>query len=184
MIEIIPALLPKSVEELEAKLLELPDDVSFVHFDVLEEDIWAPLGRDFEAHLMVRDPGAIIPIWMERGAKRIIVHSLENLPEEVSSVELGLGVELHIPLEDIFPLLPQVEFLHLMSISEIGEQGHPFETKIFDRIKEVKSKFPDILVSVDGGVNISNWKELEAAGADRLTVGSAFKELWSSLKTK
>ena len=70
MTEVIPALLPHSVSELETSLAKLPTEVSFIHFDVLEEDIWVPLGRDFEAHLMVSDPAATVDRWIKRGAKR------------------------------------------------------------------------------------------------------------------
>ncbi|KKW14478.1 MAG: Ribulose-phosphate 3-epimerase, partial [Parcubacteria group bacterium GW2011_GWA2_50_10b] len=94
------------------------------------------------------------------------------------------GVELDKPLEDIFPFLDYVDFIHLMSIEEIGEQGHPFDERIFDRIKQVKEKFPELKISVDGGINVENYQRLQATGADRLVVGSNFRELWNSLTKK
>jgi ribulose-phosphate 3-epimerase len=182
MSEVIPAILAKSVSDLELKLSEIPEEIDFVHIDVLDEDFWTETSLNFEAHLMVNEPGAIIEKWIERGAKRIIVHDLEALGNLVSkSFERGLGVELHIPLEEIFSIIPKVDFIHLMSIAEIGEQGHLLDEKIFDRIKKVKAKFPQVPISIDGGINTTNHQALRDAGADRLIVGSGFKDLWKSL---
>lgn len=185
MNNIIPAVLPKNQGDLEQKLQSLPADVDFFQLDVLEEDLWHETGKGFEAHIMSRDPEAVILKWMERGAKRIIVHSLGPAAENCrGKAELGLGVEMHIPLEEVFALVPRVDFVQFMSIAEIGEQGHPFDGRIFDRIKGFKEKFPHIPVSVDGGINISNYKELLDAGADRLVVGSGFKDLWEEINKK
>ena len=181
MSEIIPVVLATSVIDLTNKLSEIPDEIKFVHIDVLEEDFWTDTRINFEAHLMVKKPEKIIDKWIERGAKRIIVH---KIIEPRGGIELGLGVELHVPLEDIFPLIPQVDFLHLMSIAEIGEQGHPLDERIFDRIKKVKEKFPKMIISVDGGINTENYQALRDAGADRLVIGSGFKNLWNSLTKK
>ncbi|MBX4195622.1 hypothetical protein KW796_01540 [Candidatus Parcubacteria bacterium] len=171
--EIIPAILEKNEEDFINAVAFLPPEVKFVHVDVLEDDVWAPIERDFEAHLMVEDPEEIFDIWKERGAKRIIAHKI--LPK-TEGMEVGLGLEMHIPITDeVFG----ADFVHLMSIAKIGEQGHPLDERIFDRIREVKERFPGKIISVDGGINISNYEKLIEAGADRLVVGSGFKELWT-----
>lgn len=178
MSEIIPAVLAQDAKDLKTKIGSLPSDISLFHLDVLESDIWEPIERDFEAHLMVEDPGAIFERWKERGAKRIIVHKYS---EAMTGIEVGLGIEMHIHIDSVADDIRKSDFVHLMSISEIGEQGHPLDERIFDRIREVKERFPGKLISVDGGINISNFKKLEDAGADRLVVGSGFNELWTSL---
>lgn len=184
MHEIIPAVLPKSMEELEKSLAALPREITFFHMDVLEEDIWTHLNtRDFEVHLMVEDPEAIMDRWIERGAKRISVHQPSGkLAEYRGKAEVGFAVELDKPLEEVLPFLDFVDFVHLMSIDEIGEQGHVLDEKVFDRIKALQKDFPDLPIAVDGGVTPENYKKLLELGADRLIVGSHFKELWNSLK--
>lgn len=179
MPEIIPAILAKSPAELKEKVREIPAEIALMELDILEEDTWTGIGRSFQAHLMVKEPEKIVPLWAERGARRITVHKLEGI--EKGGFELGLGVELHVPLEEIFPKIGQVDFVQLMSIRKIGAQGHPLEEEIFDRIRIVKDKFPSLPVAIDGGINESNWEKLVAAGADRLVVGSSFKSLWKSL---
>jgi len=182
MSEIIPAILPKSEKDLKEKIFALPDEIIFIHLDVLEEDIWTNFNKDFEAHLMVREPEKIIAKWIERGAKRIIVH--ESSPEMLKyrgKVEIGLEIEMQEFLLKEFEQVPFIDFIHIMSIDKIGEQGHPFNPQVFDRIKQVRDKFPKVKISVDGGINTTNYQALRDAGADRLVVGSGFKDLWKSL---
>ncbi|MBI1974623.1 MAG: hypothetical protein HYS51_02130 [Candidatus Zambryskibacteria bacterium] len=186
MFEIIPAILPESVEDLVEKVKSLPAAITFFHMDVLEENIWSDeIRRDFEVHLMVEEPAKMAEKWIERGAKRLIVHKIdETFTKYRDKAEVGLGVEIDKPLSEFSPFLDFVDFVHLMSIKKIGHQGHPFDDRIFDRIKEVKKDFPNLPISVDGGISLANYKELEAAGADRLIVGSHFKEIWHSLTNK
>lgn len=185
MHEIIPAILPENVEDLIAKALGLPLEISFIHLDILEEEIWADINKDFEVHLMVEEPGKIAGKWVGRGARRIIVHKIDDtLTKCRGQAEVGLGVEIDKPLEAFSPFLDFVDFVHLMSIKEIGHQGHPFDERIFARIKEVKNQFPNLVISVDGGISLENYKELQDAGADRLVVGSHFREIWNSLMKK
>lgn len=185
MHEIIPAVLAHSEEELTEQIAALPSDVTFFHMDVLEEDIWVPIEKDFEVHLMVAEPDKIADRWIERGAKRLSMHSVgESLARHREKVEIGLAVVLQKKLEEVIPFLDFVDYVHLMSIAEIGEQGHELDDRIFDRIKAVREKFPTLPISVDGGVNLMNYKRLLEAGATRLVVGKGFQDLWLSLQTK
>lgn len=185
MIEVIPAILAKDNRDLSLKLKEIPTEIELVHIDVLENDIWTETDKDFEVHLMVKDPSEIMERWINRGAKRIAVHEInEKILSFKDRVELGLAVELTAPLEKILPLVSEVSFLHLMSIEKIGAQGHPFDERIFDRIKLVREKFPNLILSVDGGVGVKNFEKLKDLGVNRFVVGSGFKDLWKSLTKK
>lgn len=179
---IIPAILPKDAQDLVERVSKLPEEVPMIHLDVLESDVWAPIDKDFEAHLMVEYPEEFIERWIDRGAKRIIVHKIPSRMEEWrSKVEVGLGVEMHISLEDVFKNLPNFDFVQIMSIAEIGEQGHPFDERAYDRIREVRNRFPNVPISVDGGVSPDNYQILREMGVRRLIVGSRFKDLWNLL---
>ena len=185
MHEIIPAVLAHSVEELEVQLKALPAEITFFHMDVLEEDIWTDTNtRDFEVHLMVAEPELIMDRWVERGAKRISIHKPSGkLADYRGRAEIGFAVELDKPLEEVIPFLDFVDFVHLMSIDEIGRQGESLDEKVFDRIKSLQGEHPNLPIAVDGGVTQNNYKKLLELGADRLVVGAHFKELWNSLKT-
>ena len=174
MSEIIPAILPKTEDQLLYQA-ELMDGVApLIHLDVLENDIWEDINNVFEVHLMISEPESVLGRWVERGAKRVVVHEIsEEVLMHQHLVEIGLGVLLSTPLHEVLPLISTVDYIHLMSITEIGEQGHHFEPIIFDRIKKLSEAFPEIVIAVDGGINLENAEELLEAGADRLIIGSA-----------
>ncbi len=145
----------------------------------------------FEAHLMVRNPEDMFEDWIRAGAERIIVQfeafkdgaelseALSNFKKRFGSattfvgVEIGISIDMDTPLEEIYPHVLEADFIHFMSIDSIGKQGNAFDSKIFNRIKEFKLKFPTTTISVDGGVNLNNVEELKETGVNRLIVGSA-----------
>ncbi|MHB0977896.1 MAG: ribulose-phosphate 3-epimerase [Minisyncoccota bacterium] len=145
----------------------------------------------FEAHLMVRNPEDMVEDWIRAGAERIIVQfeafkdgeelseALNNFKKKFGGattfvgVEIGISINMDTPLEKIYPHVSEADFIHFMSIDSIGRQGNEFDPKIFDRIKEFKLKFPETIISIDGGVNLDNVEELVEVGVNRLIVGSA-----------
>lgn len=159
---------------------------------IISEDEGFPLWEDigFEAHLMVGAPEGIAEDWIRLGAHRIIVQaeSFES-GEDLSTflgimrdryrrgsfldVEFGLALNLDTSVESISKHIPEADFIHLMSISEIGGQGREFQSKVFDKIKELKGNFYNLPIVVDGGVNLDNADELFESGVERLVVGSA-----------
>ena len=145
----------------------------------------------FEAHLMVRNPKEIIEDWILAGAERLVIHleSFENDSElsrtlailknrfdknsSYLGIEVGLAVNMETNMEKVYSHVLEADFIHLMSIDKIGEQGQKFNLKIFDRIKALKEKFPETIIAVDGGINLDNAHELIEVGASRLVIGSA-----------
>ena len=145
----------------------------------------------FEAHLMVNNPKEIIEDWILAGAERLVIHvesfesdselsrTLDILKNRFDKdttylgIEVGLAVNMNTSLEKVYPHVLEADFIHLMSIDEIGEQGEKFDKKIFERIKELKEKFPETIIAVDGGINLENAPELIEAGVNRLIIGSA-----------
>jgi ribulose-phosphate 3-epimerase len=60
-----------------------------------------------------------------------------------------------------------------MAIARIGYQGEPFDERCISNIMALKEKFVDLIISVDGGVNLETAPRLVDAGAERLVAGSA-----------
>lgn len=148
---------------------------------------WEDVG--FEAHLMVNAPEEIIEDWIKAGAERLIVHKEVFEDEELSrflsqyknrfdvgnsylGVEIGLAVNMETTIESILPHVLEADFIHLMSIDSIGVQGNTFNDKIFEKIRDLKSVYPDTILSVDGGVGLETVEALKEAGVDRIVVGS------------
>ena len=76
-------------------------------------------------------------------------------------------------VEDFLPIANFVDFVQVMGIGRIGFQGEEFDDRCLVYVKTLKEKFPDLTVSVDGGVDFNTAPKILDAGADRLVVGSA-----------
>ncbi|MEO5367408.1 MAG: hypothetical protein H7831_13875 [Magnetococcus sp. WYHC-3] len=139
---------------------------------------------DFEVHLMTKDTGIAVVDWVKAGAVRIIVHiedlkgdALHNIIEEWGNVaEFSLAIRFETSIEELANCANDVRHLHIMTIEKIGFQGQKLASGAIERIKEIRKRFPDHIITVDGGVNEENVVELIGAGADRLIVGSAIWE--------
>ncbi len=141
---------------------------------------------DFELDLMVVDAVENFDIYTKLGAKRVVFHyeSIGNIdsfkefiegidPYIRDSFQLGLAISTSTDVEEIFPLVNSVDFIQCMGIEKIGFQGQDFDKKVLRQIKTLKEKFPDLIISVDGAVNLKTAPLLVDVGVDRLVVGSA-----------
>jgi ribulose-phosphate 3-epimerase len=164
---------------------------------LIREDISMPGWEkiDYEFDLMVNKPEEVVDDWVSVGATRIVLHieSKGNVIEAVKKlagrVEVGIALNIDTPVGKISAVLgdtsadtsAQFQFIQLMGIDQIGFQGQEFDMKVITKIAEVKKAFPDLPISIDGGVSLENAQDLIEAGADRLIVGSAIFEAESPL---
>ena len=54
-----------------------------------------------------------------------------------------------------------------------GAQGLPFDEEVIEKTKELKRRFPEKTISVDGSVNTETISRLDKAGVNRFVCGSA-----------
>ena len=143
---------------------------------------------DYEIDLMTANPLQDAKTWISAGAARIIVHvestpePLEvirrlyeefSMPDSVASVEIGAAIGHDTSLAVLDPLIPYLSVLQVMGIRRIGFQHQPFDPAAPGRVAELRQKYPELIISVDGGVSDDTERKLLQAGADRLIVGSA-----------
>ena len=88
-------------------------------------------------------------------------------------VELGLALNPDTSLDTILPYMEKIDFVQCMGIARIGYQGQPFDERVLTQINQLRVKYPNLPISVDGGVNIETAALLKQAGATRLVAGSA-----------
>jgi ribulose-phosphate 3-epimerase len=140
---------------------------------------------DFEFDLMVADAVENFHIYTKLSPKRIVFHAeavgdlseFKNFIEGMDvyirdSFQIGLAINTTTPVESIFPLINCIDYVQCMGIEEIGFQGKDFDERVLGQIKALKEKFPDLIISVDGGVNFETAPLLIEAGATRLVAGS------------
>lgn len=171
------------------------DDDSFLenHFDehfrrILNEEEGMPFWEDidFELDLMVQDAVKNFDIYTKLSPKKIIFHleavgDLEDFrnflegidPYMRDAIEIGVALNPSTSLENIFPLISYIDFAQCMGNDKIGKQGVELDEKVYDKIKELRAKYPDLPIAVDIGVNATTAPKLVAAGATKLVAGSA-----------
>lgn len=138
---------------------------------------------DYELDLMVLNPFEEMEKFLAMSPSRIIFHLKsvkDNLDEFIkfkdeysNYISIGLAIEQDDNTGEAHEFIAEANFVQCMGIARVGRQGQAFDKKVFELIKEIKSKFPEKEIQVDGGVNTSNISELENAGVSNLIVGSA-----------
>ncbi|MFA6132050.1 MAG: hypothetical protein WC702_03245 [Patescibacteria group bacterium] len=210
MSEIIPAILANSKQEFEEKLRIAEKFAPVIQIDILDGTLF-PFSNwhdaeavaametpaSFELHLMVNNPLPIIAEWVAKvpNVKRAIIHAeierpLGKILEEIHVthlIEAGVAINPETPLEEIHAVLPDLDALMIMSVHP-GQAGQKFEGDyILEKIKNAKSRAPELKIEVDGGVTIELIPSLKKAGATRFAVNSVLfkaenKELaWKNL---
>lgn len=132
-----------------------------------------------DVHLMIVEPKRYVEQFAKAGADIITFH-VESTDDVVGTIELikkcgkkaGLSVKPNTPIEAVLPYKGMFDMLLVMSV-EPGFGGQSFIEGSLEKIAKARQLFPDILIEVDGGVNLSNCAQVVAAGADVLVAGSA-----------
>lgn len=198
MNRIVPAIIPESLEHLRETLALVKPFTREVQVDVVDGQFvpftsWpylpgASIGDlalftptfTIEVDLMIQRPEEVIPAYRRAGVRKVVVHveSTENLPRVFTQrrelgFELGLSVGNDTPLSAITDHWGSFDYVQLMGIAKIGSQGQPFDERVLGRIAELRNRYPDLIVSIDGSVNGETLPRLIGAGASRCVSGSA-----------
>ena len=165
---------------------------------VLDEEEGLPFWEqlDFEFDLMVLNAHKNFDFFARLGAKRIIFHleaETEEDPEGKSTsngagfkeflesldpylkdnIDIGLAINTTTDIVKLDQYINYVDFIQCMGIEHIGHQGEEFDERVLKQIKDLKTKYPETKISVDGSVNANTAPKLIEAGATRLVIGSA-----------
>ena len=233
MVEIIPAILPKDLDDLRDHMASVSGLAPLVQIDICDgkfvpskswpytkggmdefaaikaEDEGFPFwdSLDFEVDMMVKNPEETVDSWVMAGAKRIVLHlesapnilqTIERMREEYGTakdesfgLEIGVALDVRTPNEEVYEILDMIDddgdsiidFVQFMGIDNVGFQGQEFNDVVLEKISDLRNTYPNIAISVDGGVSLDNAAELVSAGATRLISGSAVFESGDIAKT-
>jgi len=155
--------------------------------NILNEEEGMPFWEqlDYEFDLMVLNAHKQFDFFARLGARKIIFHLeaeeetsfrefLESLdPYFKDNVDIGLAINTTTNINKLDPFINLIDFVQCMGIEKIGFQGEPFDEKVLNQIKDLRSKYPELKISVDGAINEDNAPKIIDAGATRLVIGSA-----------
>lgn len=131
-----------------------------------------------DVHLMIDAPSRYIPEFLKAGADWITVHVEAEKDIRVAlkmirdaGAKAGLSLRPKTPVETIFPYLPELDLVLVMSV-EPGFGGQAFMPDMMAKVRALRPKFQG-LISVDGGIGAGNAVQALEAGADILVAGSS-----------
>lgn len=137
----------------------------------------------FDVHLMIEDPDRYLDDFAAAGADIITVHAeacrhLDRTLQKIRSLGKKAGVALNpaTPLSVLDWVLPQTDMVLLMSVNP-GFGGQSYIPYTDEKLRALRAMIQaaglDTAVEVDGGVKLSNARQVLEAGANVLVAGSA-----------
>ncbi|KTC68058.1 D-ribulose-5-phosphate-3-epimerase [Legionella birminghamensis] len=187
---------------LSADMTRLGEEVSavldagadMIHFDVMDNHyvpnltigpfICKSLSKRFpqaviDVHLMANPVDELIKQFADAGAKRISIHPdgtihLDRSLQLIKTLgcEAGLVLNPASSPEVIQWCLHYLDFILVMTVNP-GFAGQKLIPAVIDKIRWLKSNYPNLPVCVDGGVQAENIALLAEAGATQFVAGSA-----------
>lgn len=154
--------------------------------------------KPLDIHLMIVNPENYLKRYKEAGADILTVHfeactHLHRVVEEIKSLGMKAGISLnpHTPVTLLIDILKEIDLVLIMSVNP-GYGGQKFIEQSYEKIFRLREMCNnaklDILIEVDGGVDLTNAAKLYHAGVNILVTGTTIfqadnpKKMISDLK--
>jgi len=190
--KLIPAINEQAFEEIKNKMEIIAPFTDWVQIDV-SNNTFSPhvtwdnpqdllsyqTSLDIEVHLMIDDPENVLEQWLKiPSVKRVIIHyeSTENIDKNIEIAqrygkELGLAINPETGWELLTKYLDRVNFIQLLAVNP-GLAGQDFNLKILGKIRTLRDYKKNVIIEIDGGVNLNVAKLVKEAGADIINSSS------------
>lgn len=169
----------------------------YIHFDVMDgmfvpnisfgipvlKSIHDATDQVMDAHLMVQEPIRYVEEFQKAGADIITVHveACEDVDATIEKIracgaKVGLSLCPETEVSAIEKYLPKIDMLLVMSVHP-GFGGQKFIPDALEKIRKIRQMIQEqnleVDIQVDGGIGLSNMKDVVEAGANILVMGSA-----------
>ena len=194
---VAPSVLAANFAELKTDIdIVNESDADYFHIDIMDgvfvpnisfgfpvtEAIARYAKKPLDFHLMIVNPDNYLESCQKSGASIVTVHyeTCKHLHRTVSRIKelgmkAGVAINPHTPVHLVKDLIGEIDLLLVMSVNP-GFGGQKFIPHTYHKVSEAKQlaeEFnPDLLIEVDGGVNLETGKELRKSGANMLVAGS------------
>ena len=171
-------------------------EADWVHIDVMDghyvpnisfgmpviDRISALSNKPLDIHLMISKPERYIEKFLKYNTKVLTIHleasrHLHRTIQEIKSkgVMAGVAINPHTDVNHLNEIINDIDLVCVMSVNP-GFSGQNFIENSYNKVKKLKKlileKKSKCKIQVDGGVNITNAKNLVEFGADVLVAGN------------
>ncbi len=192
---IAPSLLASDFANLKAEIRRVEQSgARILHLDVMDghfvpnlsfglpvvEAVRRVTELALDVHLMISQPGDYVGRFREAGADLITFHveavrQPRPLLEKIRLLGAGAGITLN-PSTPVSALEDCVDLCDLVLVMSVmpGFGGQQFDPVAVEKLRQLRDMTgPEVLLSVDGGINHHTIGNCAAAGADLFVAGSA-----------
>lgn len=191
---ILPTILEQTAEACRERIRVAETASKWLQWDIMDgkfvpNTTWADptviknwtIHSKIELDLMVEDPAAVISRWQSVHAFRRAIWHIEAdvehgaLIQEVKNQgrEVGLAISPGTSLMDLTPYLDLIDVIQVMGVKP-GFSGQTLLPETNATIATLHKMQPELIISVDGGVNAQTLLPLAKAGATHFCMNSAF----------
>lgn len=194
---ISPSILSADFTNLESEFKKISNSsADMIHIDVMDGHFVPNLtigpevikqlrkltSKPFDVHLMIQNAEDTYEDYIKAGADFITFHvevckNPENLINKIKSknIKVGISIKPNTEVELIKEFINQIDLALVMSV-EPGFGGQKFLEISLDKIEKLKNYSstlnPNLIISVDGGINDITAKQAISHGANMLVSGS------------
>ena len=138
--------------------------------------------KPLDIHLMIVNPENYIDKFSSYNPDIITIHmeavnDISAVLKKIKNLNIkaGLAINPDTPIKHLEPYINEIDMVCLMGVFP-GFSGQKFINKTKSRLRDlenlIESKKSKVLIQIDGGVDLTNVKELSRLGADILVSGS------------
>lgn len=195
MTKVSISILDCDFENITSEIKKINDNkIDLIHIDIMDgkfvnnqteklfnlNKISSLTNLKYDIHMMVEEPLDKIDEYIKYKPEIITIHieknsNLIDCIRKIKSYNINAGVAINpdTNITELYDILELIDLVLIMSVHP-GKGGQKFISKTIDKVKDINNKKNknNFIISVDGGVNDTNSKDLINSGADLLVSGS------------